>query len=72
MEDCVDTTIQGLKKYRKRSKERSNITTGNKNVNKRTNSKTRKSRKQKWKAKQLYGYFKQQIEEITYQMTETW
>ena len=62
IEDCVDVSIQGLKKYeQKKTNYSSNI---------RTNRKTTKTRKQKWKKKQLYGYFKQQTGKIANE--ETW
>ena len=37
-----------------------------------TNRKTTKNRKQKWEEKQLYGYFKRQIEEVALEKTWTW
>ena len=33
---------------------------------------TEKHRKQKWEEKQLYGYFKRQIEEVAHEKTWTW
>ena len=62
IEDCVDVTIQGLEEY---IKERLIAAANNSNVNL---SKKRKSRKQKWEEKQLYGYFKRQIGEIAHKM----
>ena len=47
--DCVDATIQKLKKYTKKSKERLITAASNSNVNIKTNSKTTKYRKQNGK-----------------------
>ena len=60
IEDYIDTAIQGLEEYIKKSKATLIATSSNSNSNIKTNSVTRKSRKQKWEEKQLYGSFKQQ------------
>ena len=71
---CVDASIQGLEEYTRTNKERL-IKAANAfnipRINLRRNRKItiRKSRKQKWKEKQLYRSFKQQS---TYKMTKTW
>ena len=48
IEDWIDTTIQGLKEYTKKSKERLNAAASNKNTNIRRNSETTKPTKQRW------------------------
>ena len=72
IEDCIDISIQGLKEYIKKSKEKQ-ITVSRKALTmlgqKRTTTKTRK---QRWKEKQLYGYFKRQTGKISHKMTGTW
>ena len=53
IKDCIDASIQGLKDYIKKSKERL-ITVATSSIdNIRANKK-----KRKWEEKQLYGYFK--------------
>ena len=67
IENCVEASIQNLKKYTKRSKERLITVVINSRV--RTN---RKRIKQKWEVKELYGYFKGYIMEIAHEMIKTW
>ena len=52
--------IQGLEEYTKKSRERLIVAASNSNFKLRTNNKTVKSRKQRWKEKQLYEYFRAQ------------
>ena len=58
IEDCVEATIQQLEDYTKKSKGRLLMAANNSRCNIWTNRKTRKTRKQKWEEKQLYGLFK--------------
>ena len=58
IEDSKDASIQGLKDYIKKSKERLITVTRNRTENIKINGKTI-TRKQKWEEKQLNGYFKQ-------------
>ena len=76
IEDCMDEAIQEFEEYINKNKER--VITAPINNKKRDilrkNRKTIiiKSRKQKWKAKQLYGYFKRQMKEVVPEMIWTW
>ena len=72
MEDCTNASIHGFEKYTKENKERLITEASNCFGNIRTNRKTTKTRKKKWKEKQLYGYFKQQTEEIASKKTWIW
>ena len=72
IEDCVETTIQQLEDYTKKSKDRLLMAANNSRCGIWTNRKTTKTRKQKWEEKQLYGYFKRQIEEVAHEKTWTW
>ena len=53
-EDYINASIQGLEEYIKKSKERLIRLVGNSTDNIRTNRTATKTRKQKWKDKQLY------------------
>ena len=53
-----DELIYRLKEYIKKSKERLITVANNSCGNKSADGKTTKARKQKWKEKQVYGYFK--------------
>ena len=68
----IDASIQGVEDTIKKYKEKL-ITVASYNIgNIRTNRKnTKKTRKQKWKEKQLYGYFKRQTDEIVYEKNWT-
>ena len=58
IEDCVYAIIQKREQYTKKSQDRLITAAGNSSINintLRTNRKTTKSRKQKWKEKQLYA-----------------
>ena len=72
IEDCVEATIQGLKEFTKKSKERLHMAANNSRCNIWTNRKTTKTRKQIWEEKQLYGHFERQIEEVAHEKTQTW
>ena len=63
--------MQGLEEYTKKSKERLLIA-ANSRCNIWTNRKTTKTRKQRWKEKQLYEHFKRQIGEVAHEQTWTW
>ena len=69
IEDSVNGSLQGLKDYVKKSKEGLIIVANNSIDNTRT-SKITITKKQKVEEKQLYGYFKRQIGEIS--LEETW
>ena len=64
IEDSMDGAIQGLGEYINKSKERLIATVCSSNNNRKI--KSFKSRKQKSKEKQLYGYFKRQTLEIVH------
>ena len=64
LEGSVEASIQGLEDNIKKSKERWITAVSNGINNIRTNWTI--TRKQKWEEKQLYGYFKQQTEEISH------
>ena len=73
IENWLDVAIEELDEYTK-SKEKliaaaaaTAVRSNNNNI--KSNSKTTKSSKQKWKRKQLYGYFKQQTKKIAHNMT---
>ena len=68
--DNVDTSIQWLKDYVKKCGGRLITATRNNTDNTRIN-RTKISRKQKWEAKQLYGYFKWQTSKISHEKTWT-
>ena len=59
--DWVDLSIQGLKNYIKKSKERL--------IKAANNSIENRSRDRKWEVKQLHVYFKQQTVEIVHDKT---
>ena len=69
---CIENnkvaTIQGLKEYSKKIKERLITGASHSTGNIRTNRKTAKTRKQEWEEKQLYGYFKRQTGGIVHEM----
>ena len=69
IKDCVNLSIQRLKDDLKKSKERSIAAINNSISNINTDRKTTITRKQKWKEKQLYRYFKQQTGEIVHEKT---
>ena len=71
IEDSVDASIRRLEDYIKMSKERL-ITAANNSTDNIGVNKTIITRKQKWEEKQLYGYFKQQTDEISHKKTWTW
>ena len=63
---CVHTSILGLRDKTVKSKKRL-ITAVNNNIsNISTDRRTTKTRRQKWKEKQLYGYFKRQTSDIAH------
>ena len=72
IQDSVDVSIRELDDYIKKSKERLIKTTSNSTDNIGTNRKTRKTWKEKWEEKQLYGDFKRQIGEISRKKTWKW
>ena len=59
IEDSIDTSICRLEDYKKKKEK---ITATRNSTNSIIN---RTTRKQKWEEKQLYGYFKRQISEIS-------
>ena len=63
----IDTLIRRLEDYIKKNKERLITVTRNNTSNKRMN-RTIIARKQKWKEKQMYGYFKRKTSKIS----QTW
>ena len=69
IEDCVDASIQGLKEYIKKNKERL-ITVANNSIG--NIIPNRKTRKQKWEEKQLVGYFKWKTNYISPKKIQTW
>ena len=69
IEDYVDSSIQRLEKYIKKSKELLITAASISNSNIMTNRKTTKPRKQKWEEKQLNRYFKRQTAEIALKNT---
>ena len=73
IEVYVDALTQGFK-YIKRAKKKKKrlLRTASNNTSKITNRKTTKTRKQKWKGKQLYEYFKWLNGEIAYEKIWIW
>ena len=71
IEDSVDTSITRLADYVKNSKERLITEIWNDPNNTGINRATI-TRKQKWEEKQLYGYFKWQTSEISYEKIWAW
>ena len=65
IKNCMDAPIQRLAHYIKRIKINNSI--GNRSANRKR--KTIKTRKKKWKEKQVYGYIKQQPGEIARKKT---
>ena len=63
IEDSVDTSIQQLEEYIEKHGGRL-ITATRNNTNAMRTSRMTVTRKQKWKEKQLYGFFKQLISDI--------
>ena len=64
--DCVYPSMKRLKHYNKTGKEISIATVNCSSGIMSTNSETTKTRTQKWKEKQLYGYFKRKTGEIAH------
>ena len=69
-EDGRDASLHGIKYYIKENKGRLITATRNSQGNLKINWILR-SRKEKWKEKQLYGYFKKQTNEILYKQNFT-
>ena len=69
--DSVDASIRGHENYIKKRKE-GLITAGTTSTDNIKTNKPTINEKQKWDEKQLYGYFKQQICEISHEKTWTW
>ena len=69
IEDSVDTSIRPFEDYIK-TQERLIMAPGN-NTNNTKINRTAITKKQKWKEKQLYGYFKRQTSEISHGKTWT-
>ena len=72
IEAHIVISIQWLKDYIKKSKERLIVTVGHRIDSISTNKMTRKTRKHEWEEKQLYGYFKRQIGQISHEKTRIW
>ena len=72
IEDCVDTSLQGLKFCIKKGKEGQIRVASNTFDTIKTNRMKTKTQKHKWKEKQLYGNFKRQTSEISDEKTLTW
>ena len=70
LQDSEDISIQEAKDYIKKNKNRSIIMTRNSTDNIKINRTITK--KQKWREKQLYGYFKLQTGKISHEKTWTW
>ena len=64
--------IRGFEDYIKKSKERLITEASNSTYNIKTSRITTKTRKLKWKEKQLYGDFKRQTSEISLEKTRMW
>ena len=71
IEDSVDVSIwqleENIKKCQKRHITATRNSTDNININR-----TTITRKQNWEEKQLYGYFKRQIDNISHEKSSTW
>ena len=65
IEDSIDTSIQWLKKYIEKHDIRNDTDTM-------MDNKMTVTRKQKWEEKQLYGYFKLLINNLSHEKTWTW
>ena len=78
IEDCVDATIQGVKKYtpkiKKKKKLKKTDTTSISRNSRMINGKItiKRSRKPKYEGKLLHGYLKWKTLEIALEMTWTW
>ena len=70
-EYSVDASIQQLEDYLEKHGERLITATGDNNNNTRINI-TKLTRTEKWEEKQLYGFLKRQVSEISYEKTRTW
>ena len=71
IEDSINELIQRLKDYIKKRRGRL-ITAIRNNTDNTSINQTKITRKQKWKEKQLYGYFKRQTSKISHEKTWTW
>ena len=70
LKDCINRSIQRIEEYIKKSKERLITAASNSNDSLRSKRKTIKTRRPKWKEKQLYRYFKRQTVDSPYE--ERW
>ena len=71
-EDCIDSSILGLEKYIKMSRERLIIADSNSNSDTRTKRKTTKTRKQKWEKKTTAWIFQATNWQNCTEKTRTW
>ena len=71
IEHRVGNSKRHLDDYIKKNKE-GLITANKNNTNNTSMNRTTITRKQKWKEKQLYGYFKRQTSEISYEKIRIW
>ena len=69
--DSADSSIRYQEGYIKKSKE-SLITATRYNINNPRINRTIITRKHKWEEKQMYGYFKPRINEVSQEKTWTW
>ena len=72
VEDCIDALMQRLEDCIKKGKERLIKVANNSISIISIGRKTTKTKKQKWEEKQLYGYFKQQPDEIARKKIWIW